>query len=43
MAINFLSTLTQTQKMQSNILTEKVNLYQKSYNNLQSEYTNTKT
>lgn len=36
-AINFFSSLKQTQQLQSNILTEKLNLYQNSYTNLQAE------
>lgn len=37
--INFFSTLKQSQQLQSNILTEKLNLYQNSYTNLQAECT----
>jgi hypothetical protein len=39
MAINFFSNLNQNQKFQSNILNEKLNMYQSSYTNLQSEVT----
>jgi hypothetical protein len=39
MTINFFSTLKQSQQLQSNILTEKLNMYQNSYTNLQSECT----
>lgn len=37
MAINFFSNLNQNQKFQSNILNEKLNMYQSSYTTLQSE------
>lgn len=37
MAINFFSNLSQSQKFQSNILNEKLNMYQSSYTTLQSE------
>jgi hypothetical protein len=39
MAINFFSTLKQSQQLQSNILTEKLNMYQNSYTSLHSECT----
>jgi hypothetical protein len=39
MAINFFSTLKQSQQLQSNILTEKLNMYQNSYTSLQSACT----